>query len=298
MLAHTVYSSRSMPPEQSTFSAIHLNCEGHATDDVKTMNGQDGAVLITGASGGIGYELAKLFARDGHNLVLVARNADKLSQVAKELQAHNVTVKTIALDLAQPPAPRFLLDQLQREGVVVDILVNNAGFGVFGQFAAMPEEEILGQIDLNIRALTELTRLFVAPMVQRRSGRVMNVASTAAFQPGPLMAVYYATKAYVLSFSEAIANELRDSGVTVTCFCPGATYTDFAKRAGLQNSRLFKQVGAMSAEKVALGGYRAVMEGRCLAISGVHNWLVAQSTRFAPRTMVTAVSRWIMEKAG
>jgi uncharacterized protein len=254
-------------------------------------------VVITGASGGIGYELAKLFARDHHNLVLVARSADRLAQVANELQAHGVTVKTIALDLTAPPAPKFLFDQLQRDGVAIDILINNAGFGAFGEFAQMPEPEILGQIDLNIRALTELTRLFLPPMVQRRSGRIMNVASTAAFQPGPLMAVYYATKAYVLSFSEAIANELRGSGVSVTCFCPGATHTDFAKRAGVENSRLFKRVGAMSAEKVALDGYRAMMEGRGLAISGAHNWVVAQSTRFAPRKMVTAISRWIAEKA-
>ena len=160
----------------------------------------------------------------------------------------------------------------------------------------MPEEEILGQIQLNITALTELTRLFLPPMFERRSGRIMNVASTAAFQPGPLMAVYYATKAYVLSFSEAIANELRGSGVTVTCFCPGATHTGFAKRAGTENSRLFKQVGAMSAEKVARDGYRALMSGRTVAISGAHNWLVAQSVRFAPRKLVTAVSRWVAEK--
>ncbi len=199
-------------------------------------------VLITGASGGIGYELAKLFARDHHNLVLVARSADKLAQVAAELQTHGVTVKTISLDLAAPPAPKFLFDQLQREGIAIDILINNAGFGAFGEFAQMPEEEIRGQIDLNITALTALTRLFLPPMVQRHSGRIMNVASTAGFQPGPLMAVYYATKAYVISFSEAIANELRHSGVTVTCFCPGATNTGFAKRAGNDQSRVFKQV--------------------------------------------------------
>ncbi len=253
-------------------------------------------VLITGASGGIGYELAKLFARDHHNLVLVARSGDKLAQVAAELQPQGVTVKTIALDLAAPPAAKFLFDQLQREGLAVDILVNNAGFGAFGEFATMPEEEILGQISLNITAITELTRLFLPAMVARRSGRIMNVASTAAFQPGPLMAIYYATKAYVLSFSEAIANELRGSGVTVTCFCPGATHTGFARRAGTENSRLFKQLGAMSAEKVALDGYRAVMEGRTTAISGAHNWLVAQSNRLAPRKLVTAVSRWVAEK--
>jgi len=251
--------------------------------------------LITGASGGIGYELAKLFARDRHKLVLVARSIDKLTQVATELRPSGLTIKTIALDLAAPPAPKFLFDQLQREGIAVDILVNNAGYGVYGDFAQIPEEEILGQLDLNIRALTELTRVFLPPMLARHSGRIMNVASTAGFQPGPLMAVYYATKAYVISFSEAIANELRNSGVTVTCFCPGATHTGFAARAGVEKSRLFK-LGAMSAEKVALDGYRAVMEGRTLAISGAHNWMVAQSTRFAPRRMVTAISRWVAEK--
>ncbi|MFZ0733736.1 MAG: SDR family oxidoreductase [Candidatus Sulfotelmatobacter sp.] len=255
-------------------------------------------VLITGASGGIGYELAKLFARDHHNLVLVARSGDKLAQVAAELQGHGVTVKTLAVDLATPQAPKFLFDQLQREGASVDMLINNAGFGALGEFAQMPEEQILGQIQLNITALTELTRLFLPPMLARRSGRIMNVASTAGFQPGPLMAVYYATKAYVISFSEAIANELKHSGVTVTCFCPGATHTGFAKRAGNDKSRVFQTFGAMDAGKVALVGYRALMEGRTLAISGFHNWLVAESTRFAPRRMVTAISRWVTETVG
>ena len=252
-------------------------------------------VLITGASGGIGYELAKLFARDHHNLVLVARSGDKLAQVAAELRAQNVTVRTIVLDLASPPAPKFLFDQMQTEGIAIDVLINNAGFGAFGEFAQMSNEEIFGQIQLNITALTELTRLFLPPMLASHSGRIMNVASTAGFQPGPLMAVYYATKAYVISLSEALANEVRKSGVTVTCFCPGATHTGFAKRAGNDKSRLFQQLGAMNVERVALDGYRAVMEGRTLAISGAHNWLVAQSTRFAPRKVVTAISRWISE---
>jgi len=252
--------------------------------------------LITGASGGIGYELAKLFARDRHNVVLVARGADKLAQVAREIEALGVTAKAIALDLTQPPSPKFLFDQLQRENIAVDILINNAGFGSFGDFARMPESEVLGQIQLNITALTELTRLFLPSMIARRNGRIMNVASTAGFQPGPLMAVYYATKAYVISFSEALANEVRKSGVTVTCFCPGATHTGFAARAGNDKSRLFKKLGAMNVEKVALDGYRAVMEGRTLAISGAHNWLVAESTRFAPRKVVTAISRWVSER--
>ena len=260
------------------------------------MNTKPQTVLITGASGGIGYELAKLFARDRHNLVLVARSAEKLTQVATELSQFGVTVKTIPLDLATPPAPKFLFDQLQRENIPVDILINNAGFGAFGELAAMPEEEILGQIQLNVTALTHLTRLFLAPMLTRHRGRIMNVASTAAFQPGPLMAVYYATKAYVLSFSEALANELRGSGVTMTCFCPGATNTGFAKRAGNEKSRLFKKIGGMNAETVARDGYRGLMKGKTVVISGTQNWLVAESVRFAPRKIVTAVSRWITEK--
>jgi uncharacterized protein len=254
-------------------------------------------VLITGASGGIGYELARLFACDHYNLVLVARNGDRLTQVAGELHGQlGVTVKAVALDLGTAPAPQFLFDQLQREGVVVDVLVNNAGFGGFGEFASMAEAEILGQIHLNITALTHLTRLFLSPMLARRRGRIMNVASTAAFQPGPLMAVYYATKAYVLSFSEALANEVAGSGVVVSCFCPGATDTNFQKRAGMENSRLFKKLRPMTAAAVARNGYRGLMAGRTVVISGVQNWLVAESVRFAPRKMVTAVSRWVAEK--
>jgi short-subunit dehydrogenase len=253
--------------------------------------------LITGASGGIGYELAKLFARDHYSLVLVARSGDKLNQVAGELQSQfGVTVKTVALDLAAAPAPEFLFDQLHREGIALEVLVNNAGFGGFGEFAAMPEREILGQIQLNVTALTQLTRLFLPGMMARRSGKIMNVASTAAFQPGPLMAVYYATKAYVLSFSEALANEVAGSGVVVSCFCPGATDTGFAKRAGMEDSRIFKKLGAMNVEAVARDGYRGLMAGRTLVISGTQNWLVAESVRFAPRKLVTAVSRWVAEK--
>ncbi len=254
-------------------------------------------VLITGASGGIGYELAKLFARDHYSVVLVARSTDKLNQVAAELQGQfGVTVKTVALDLGAAVAPQFLFDQLQREGIAVDVLVNNAGFGEFGEFASMAEQEILGQIHLNVTALTHLTRLFLPPMLERRRGKVMNVASTAAFQPGPLMAVYYATKAYVLSFSEALANEVARSGVVVSCFCPGATDTNFQKRAGMENSRLFKKLRPMTAGAVARDGYRGLMAGRTVVISGVQNWLVAESVRFAPRKIVTALSRWVAEK--
>jgi short-subunit dehydrogenase len=253
--------------------------------------------LITGASGGIGYELAKLFAKDHHHLVLVARSGTKLAQFADELQRQfGISVKSVALDLAVPTAPQVLFDQLQREGTVVDILVNNAGYGKLGEFAQVPAEESLGQIQLNVTALTHLTRLFLGPMLQRGSGKIMNVASTAGFQPGPLMAVYYATKAYVISFSEALANELAGKGVTVTCLCPGATETGFASRAGNDKSRLFKQLGPMDAKTVALKGYRGLMAGKTLVIPGLKNWLVTESLRVSPRKLVTAVSRRLMDE--
>jgi len=253
--------------------------------------------LITGASGGIGYELAKLFAHDHHDLVLVARNADTLARFADELQRQfGVKVVPVPLDLSETSAPQALFDQLQREGVRVDFLVNNAGYGKFGEFLAVALEDSLGQIEVNITALTALTRLFVPGMIERRFGRIMNVASTAGFQPGPLMAVYYATKAYVISFSEALANELRGTGVTVTCFCPGATDTGFASRAGNDKTRLFKQLGAMDVKTVARDGYRGFMKGKTLVISGFRNWLVAESVRFAPRKVVTAISRWVTEE--
>ncbi len=254
--------------------------------------------LITGASGGIGYELAKLFARDHYNLVLVARSPEKLGQFAGELQQmFGISAKAVPLDLTAPPAQQFLFDQLQQDGVSIDVLVNNAGYGKLEEFARAPLAESLGQIQLNITALTTLTRLFLPAMLERRAGRILNVASIAGFQPGPLMAVYYACKAYVISFSEALANELQDSGVTVTCLCPGATDTGFQGRAGNDESRLFKKVRPMSAQVVARDGYRGLMKGRTLVISGLRNWLAAESVRFAPRKTVTAISRWISEKA-
>ena len=252
--------------------------------------------LITGASTGLGAEFARLFARDKYNLVLVARTGPKLAELADEIrQQHGITVKTIPLDLGLPQASQNLFEETQRAGIHVDVLVNNAGYGRSGNFADIPLEESYGQIQLNVTALTLLTRLYLGPMLERRSGRIMNVASTAAFQPGPLMAVYYATKAYVLSFSEALADELRKTDIRVTCFCPGATLTEFHKRAQTENARLFKQLAPMDAKTVAEDGYRALMAGKTLAISGFKNWLVAESVRFAPRKMVTAISRWVAE---
>ena len=251
--------------------------------------------LITGASFGIGLELARIFARENHNLVLVARSADKLRQVASELEkAHGTRSLILATDLSSPGAAAYLLDQTTRAGITVDVLVNNAGFGQFGLFAENDLDECLQQIQLNVTTLTHLTRLFLPGMIERHSGRILNVASTAAFQPGPLMAVYFATKAYVLHFSEAIADELRGTGVTVTCLCPGATRTEFHKRANATGMRLLK-MGSMDARTVAEDGYRGLMAGKPVVISGFKNWLVAQSVRFAPRQMVTWIARKTQE---
>ena len=252
--------------------------------------------LITGASAGIGRELAKIFAQDHYDLVLVARNAARLTQAASELQQKlGVNAKSFPLDLADRAAPQFLFDQLARESVSVDVLVNNAGYGKLGAFADVPYAESAGQIDLNITALTHLTKLFLAPMLERKSGRVLNVASTAGFQPGPLMAVYYATKAYVISFSEAIANELQGTGVTVTCLCPGATDTEFQSRAGTEQTALFRRMRPMDSATVARDGYRALMKGKPLVISGLRNRLLMESLRLSPRRLATAVSRKVLE---
>jgi short-subunit dehydrogenase len=252
--------------------------------------------LITGASSGIGYELAKLFARDRYNLVLVARSGAKLRQFAEELQRQfGITAQAIATDLSLPEAPQQLTDSLRTQGIAIDVLINNAAYGKYGDFAEMTPEDIAGQLQLNIAALTNLTRLLLPSMVERRSGRILNVASTAGFQAGPFMAVYYASKAYVISFSEAIASELMEAGVSVTCLCPGPTDTGFQGRAGVENSRLFRQFGPMDARTVARDGYRGLMKGRTLVISGMKNRLLAEANRIVPRKMATAISRWVAE---
>ncbi len=243
--------------------------------------------LITGASSGIGYELAKLFARDGYRLVLVARNREKLDEFAVELRKKfQATVKVLAKDLASPRAPDEIFIELEQESVWIDVLVNNAGFGVHGFFSQTPLEEELEMLQVNVTSLTHLTKLFLRPMVKRGEGGILNVASTAAFQPGPLMAVYYATKAYVLSFSEALAEELRGTGVSVTCFCPGATLTGFQKRAGIEGIRLLKLVDIPDAEMVARAGYRAFKAKKRVFIPGFFNNLFAFGVRWVPRGLV------------
>jgi hypothetical protein len=246
--------------------------------------------LITGASSGIGLNLAQLMA-PGFDLIITARNQAELERIARELQAtHGNHVHVIPADLTLPEAPQQIFAEIDRRGLPVDILINNAGFGSYGTFAESDSKTSLDMVEVNIAALTALTRLALPGMIKRKRGRIMNVASTAGFQPGPLMAVYYATKAYVIMFSEAIANELKGSGVSVTCLCPGATATKFAGRANMEGSRLFK-MGAMRSEDVARAGYKGMMSGKGMVIPGLLNKTVAMSVRFSPRKMVTAISR-------
>jgi short-subunit dehydrogenase len=245
--------------------------------------------LITGASSGIGLELAKIFAQNKIDLILVARESDRLRQAAASSQA-----RVIARDLADPQSPRAIHDELA--STPIDYLVNNAGFGLGGPFAANDRQTQLDMIQVNVTSLVDLTRLFLPGMLARKSGRIMNVASTAAFQPGPLMAVYYATKAFVLSFTEAIAEELRRSGVTVTALCPGPTASDFQRRAGLDHVKLFKnKFLSMSSRKVAEIGYRGMLQGKVIVIPGIMNKLGVQSLRLGPRAIVRKAARKLQE---
>ena len=252
--------------------------------------------LITGASSGIGYELAKLFAQDGCDLVLVARDTEALNRIAEQLTASAaIAVTVIATDLARPDAAAELIEELTHRQIEVEILVNNAGFGAFGFFAKTDLRLELDMMQVNMVALTQLTKRLLPGMVKRRRGRILNVASTAAFQPGPLMAVYYATKAYVLSFSEALANELRASGVTVTALCPGLTRSRFQQRAGIERSRLIQSGLMMEAGTVARLGYQGLMRGKTVVIPGMRNRLLVLAIRLVPRNVVTWIVRRVQE---
>lgn len=284
-----VHTTRSAKISSGTIALVSLV-------RIPIMHNGKKTALITGASVGIGRELAKLFALERYDLVLVARDRARLAEFADELQKQSgITARSFPLDLTASSAPQFLFDQLARENVAVDVLVNNAGYGRRGAFAEVAADESLGQIALNVTALTLLTKLFLDPMLARKSGKILNVASTAGFQPGPTMAVYYATKAYVISFSEALADELRGKGVSVTCLCPGVTDTNFQKRAGTEDTSLFRRQRPMDAATVARNGFRGLMKGKPLVISGLRNWLLAESLRVAPRRLVTAVSRKLLE---
>jgi len=254
--------------------------------------------LVTGASSGIGLDLAKRFAAEGHDVALVARSEGKLKELAAALEAeHQVRAHVVTADLAQPRAAETLVAALEARGIAVDVLVNNAGYALYGAFTETDLADELNMIQVNIVALTHLTKLLVRKMVARKEGRVLNVASTAAFQPGPLMAVYYATKAYVLSFSEALANELAGTGVTVTALCPGPTKTGFQARAQMEDSKLVRGREIMTSETVARAGYTGLMKGKTVVIPGVGNRMMANAIRFLPRNTVTKLVRNAQERA-
>jgi short-subunit dehydrogenase len=254
-----------------------------------------GNVLITGASSGIGWEMAELFARAGYRVVAVARNESKLNELQHQLNEKyaNETI-LIVKDLVRKNAIGELVTSLQDQNLHIDVLFNNAGFGLYGPFLETDGDDELDMIKLNVNVLTHLTKLLLPKMVENKSGGVLNVASTASFLPGPLMAVYYATKAYVLSFSEAIANELAGTGVTITALCPGPTATGFMERANLGTSKLFEK-SVMDVHTVAKQGFEGFIRGKTVVIPGLRNRVLASSVGLIPRNMLTKVVRRLQE---
>ncbi len=253
--------------------------------------------LITGASGGIGYELALEHVRRGGDVILVARSEDKLRRYQALWEStYGVKVHVVGMDLAQHGSAQALYDAVSAKGLTVDILINNAGFGQYGLFEESDVERGLEMLELNIVTLTALTRLFVADMVRRRSGRIMNVASTASFQPVPLMSVYAATKAYVLSFSEALNNEVADRGVTVTTLCPGPTTSGFQDAAVMHEARMVNSRLMATSAQVARFGYDAMLRGKAVAVHGLLNLVTTFLIRFTPRSIIVRVGRMVAEK--
>lgn len=249
--------------------------------------------LVTGASGGIGLELAKLLAQAGYDLALTARSRERLERNAVDLRgAYGVNVQVVALDLARSGAAHELRAQVPE----CDVLVNNAGFANNGKFAQMSEEAMLEEIQLDITSLTQLTRLHLPGMIARKNGKILNVASTAGFLPGPNMAVYYASKAYVISFSEALAEEVRGTGVTVTVLCPGATATGFQERAKVETTPLFRFPMAKAAD-VAKAGIDGMMRGKPMVVPGIMNKLVTIAPKISPRRLLVRVSGKAVERA-
>ena len=254
------------------------------------MNSRE-TVLITGASSGIGLELAKCFAADGNGcrLILVARSKDALEKLAEELrQKHKIETIVLPADLSLPEAPKQIFDSLAAQKVTVDVLVNNAGFGLHGQFLEMSLSRQLEIIKVNVNALVELTGLFLPGLIERRAGGIFNVGSVAGFVPGPGLAIYYATKAFVQSFSEALAEELAGTGVSVTVLCPGPTETNFGAVARGEKVRVV-QTKKMSAEEVARTGYAAFRAKKVISVPGLQNKAMILAARLAPRSMVRRI---------
>lgn len=254
-------------------------------------------VLITGGSSGIGLELCKIFAKDNYNLVVISQNGEKLN-LAKEIilkENNKVKVITIMKNLSDPLSAGEIFDYTEKNSIQIDVLVNNAGVQVYGDFHNSNMEDTLNMMYLNVFALTKLTRLYVKGMVERGNGKILNLGSTGSFQPCPLNSVYCATKAFVLNFSEGIREELKGTGVTVTTLCPGATNTNFAKRANIENTKLFR--GKLSnAKDVAEAGYKALVKNKSLVITGVYNKIMIKSQKFIPRNVVIKIGMNMMKK--
>lgn len=254
--------------------------------------------LITGSASGIGLALAKEFAKHGHNLVLTSRVQSELRDVAAELTSkYNVQVGTLAMDLQEPEAAEQLREAMQREGIAIDILVNNAGLGYRGKFWEIPLEDQMRIVRVNIESVVRLTHLFLPPMINRNSGRILNTASIAGFEPGPLLAVYHASKAFVLSFSEALATELEETDITVTALCPGATDTDFFPKAGMTNTKAFQKGPVMAPQEVAEIGYKALMRGDRTVVAGGANKAMVFARRFMTEGAQAKMNKKFYESA-
>ena len=252
--------------------------------------------LITGASSGIGYELANLFAKDKHNIILIARREDRLKQLSRDLE-NDYKIKTLVIpkDLSQSQSAQEIYDILKQNDITIDYLINNAGFMVYGRFSDTNWSEDHKMIQLHMVTLTHLIKLFLPDMLRRENGKILNIGSTGSFVPGPLIAVYCATKNYILSLSEAIAEELNGTGVTVTALCPGGTKTEFAEKANIKNSSVhFFEV--MEANRVARIGYKALMKGKRAVIPGMLNKIQIFSIRFTPRIVVSKLIKFMMSK--
>ena len=247
--------------------------------------------IVTGASCGIGLELAKILAKDGKNIVVIARSRDQLEDLKREIEnKHGTKVKVLAKDLSDPKAPPEIFSELEKEKIYIDVLVNNAGFGVYGMFLETDLREELDMIQVNAASLIHLTKLFLKGMVEDKSGYILNAASLCAFFPTPMEAVYCSTKAFVLHFSEALANELQGTGVRVTCLCVGLARTGFQKRAHMENCKVAKRK-MMDAATVAEAGYKALKRGKVIEIPGLVYKFAPWFARFAPRNVVTRVVR-------
>lgn len=251
------------------------------------IGSKESYALVTGASSGIGYELAKLFAKDGKNIVVVARSKDKLEELKTDLEkGHGVKVEVLVKDLSDPKSPQEIFSELEKEGINVDVLVNNAGFAVYGVFSETSWQKEAEMLQVNIVSLTQLTKLFLRKMLENKAGKIMNISSAAGFGPTPWFSVYAATKSYVLSFSEALANEVKGTGVSVTCFCPGVVITRFYERANAERSKALKRgVLSMDVAATARLGYRALAKGKVTAIAGLPASLGVFSYRFLPRRL-------------